>query len=97
MMNKVTVNAILEALYQEVEKFDDIQEKIIEICLKINKLDNERDVYLKLDIPDIINNVLKSVDSEITDLVEEKVKLEAKLSLINIEKTLERISHYEHQ
>lgn len=95
MKKKVEQTVLLEALYVKANTFDDSYTELIDVCLNLNKLDKEEEIYLKMGIPDIIENVLKSLDYDRSLLLEKKEKLEAKMNEINIDEVMELIEMYQ--
>lgn len=94
-MKKLKELATLEALYNKVNEFDELQEKITTNCLKLNKLEEEKKTYEKMEIPDIIHNVMKSVHFEEQLLLKELVVLEAQAELYDIDNIMDQIRYLE--
>lgn len=94
-MEQLEIQAKLEELYMNVEEYDVIQEKILDICIKLNKLDSEEELYHSLQMPDLLEMQIESVKVEKSSLLKIKSNLEKRISKTDLDDILSQIDFYE--
>ncbi len=95
MINKQNIQAALEQLYNEVNDFDTLQERLIDNCLRLDKLDKEEELYKQLDMPLFLSEPLKAVKKEKQRLLMEIQALEQMISAFDLNNVLSLIEQYE--
>jgi hypothetical protein len=90
-------DAELTVLYDKVNYFDSLQGEVIDICIKLNKLEIEKDLYEKIDIPDIFEPIFLLLNTEYCSLLILLKELEDEINLINISDLFLQINLFENK
>lgn len=86
---------ILEILYDHISSYDDVSEKLISLCVKLNALEKERETYSKMNMNEIFNGTINSVIEEEEKLLNQKYELECQLANYDMEEIMRRVGELE--
>lgn len=96
-MQKKQAERALSTLYLKVEYLDDLQERIVDISIKLDKLEKEINLYEKLDMGETLEEYIHSTNMEYKGLRLERTILEDKMNEICLDETLRLIAEYEEE